>query len=71
MGGMGALNVFLKNPGKYRSCSAFCPISNPLNSAHGQNAFNKYLGSVEAGKTYDPTHLILDFTGSKTPILID
>jgi len=30
-----------------------------------------FLGSVEAGKAYDPTHLVENFNGSKTPILID
>lgn len=29
MGGHGALSIFLKNPGKYRSVSAFAPISHP------------------------------------------
>ena len=30
MGGHGALSLFLKNPGMYKSCSAFVPITNPL-----------------------------------------
>lgn len=29
MGGLGALQIFLKNSEQYKSVSAFCPISNP------------------------------------------
>ena len=42
MGGHGALTLFLKNPGTYKSCSAFAPIVNPLNCAWGEKAFNGY-----------------------------
>jgi len=28
MGGLGALTIALKNPGKYKSVSAFAPIAN-------------------------------------------
>lgn len=55
MGGMGALSIYLKNAGKYRSVSAFCPIANPSNCDWGKKAFQNYLGSVEAGAHYDPT----------------
>ena len=44
MGGHGALMSFLKNPGKYRSASAFAPICNPCNCDWGKNAFQGYLG---------------------------
>lgn len=49
MGGMGALNIFLKNPGKYLSVSALAPMINPTNNPKGQKAFTNYLGSVEKG----------------------
>lgn len=69
---MGALQIFLKNSNKYRSVSAFCPIANPLNCQWGTTAFQNYLGSVEAGASYDPTHLVKDFSGpAHTKILID
>ncbi len=71
MGGLGALTVFLRNPGHYRSVSAFCPIGSPSLTVFGQNAFKNYLGSIEAGAIYDPCHLVGTFTGPKTPILID
>lgn len=44
MGGHGALVSFLKNPNKYKSVSAFAPISNPINCEWGKNAFTGYLG---------------------------
>lgn len=50
MGGHGALIAGLKNPGKYRSVSAFSPVSNPIKCPWGEKAFKNYLGSVEAGK---------------------
>lgn len=61
MGGLGALNSYLKTSGKYRSVSAFAPISHPTEGAWGKNAFSKFLGSVEAGKAYDPTELVAHF----------
>lgn len=39
MGGLGALNVFLKSSGLYKSVSAFCPIASPSLTEFGQNAF--------------------------------
>jgi len=49
MGGMGALLSFLKNAGKFRSVSAFSPISHPSECAWGKNAFEKFFGSIEGG----------------------
>jgi S-(hydroxymethyl)glutathione dehydrogenase / alcohol dehydrogenase len=59
MGGMGALSIALKNPSLYKSVSAFAPICHPTACAWGQRAFTGYLGSVDAGKTFDPTELVL------------
>jgi len=44
MGGHGALICALKNPGKYKSVSAFAPICNPMECAWGKKAFTGYLG---------------------------
>merc|ERR1712038_1292533 len=71
MGGHGALICHLKNPGAYKSVSAFAPICNPTAVPWGEKAFTGYLGSVEAGKAYDATELILKYNGPKAPILID
>ena len=44
MGGHGALICALKCPGKFKSVSAFAPISNPIQAPWGQKAFRGYLG---------------------------
>ena len=44
MGGHGALICALKNPGQYKSVSAFAPICNPINCPWGVKAFTGYLG---------------------------
>ena len=41
--GHGALTIALKNPGEYRSVSAFAPICNPVLCPWGQKAFTGYL----------------------------
>jgi S-(hydroxymethyl)glutathione dehydrogenase/alcohol dehydrogenase len=72
MGGHGALVLALKNPGLFASVSAFAPICNPTNSAWGRKAFEGYLGSVDAGKAYDATEIMLQASRSLyTNILID
>ena len=71
MGGHGALISHLKNPGAFTSVSAFAPICNPTQCAWGDKGFKGYLGSVEAGKAYDATELMLKYSGPKAPILID
>ena len=70
MGGHGALTLFLKNPGKYKSVSAFAPITNPTKCPWGEKAFNGYFGSVEAGKEHDATELLQKYSGD-VDILID
>jgi S-formylglutathione hydrolase len=71
MGGHGALVIALRNPGRYRSVSAFAPIANPTNTPLGHKAFVGYLGSVEAGAQYDATLLAKDYSGPALHILID
>ena len=48
MGGHGALTIALLNPERYRSMSAFSPISNPMDCPWGQKAFMAYLGQDKA-----------------------
>ena len=65
MGGHGALTLFLKNPGKYKSVSAFAPIANPVNAPWGQKAFKGYIGdNEEEWKKHDATELIKQWKGS-------
>lgn len=71
MGGHGALICALKNPGMFRSVSAFAPIANPSNCDWGKDCFRHYLGDDEtAWNAYDSTSLVNH--GAKTnDILID
>jgi S-formylglutathione hydrolase len=73
MGGHGALVTALRNPRRYRSVSAFSPISNPTNAPWGKKAFSHYLGSnVDSWRAYDATFLIKgDDRIEHLPMLID
>ncbi len=54
MGGHGALTIGLRNPGMYRSLSAFAPICTTLHSPWGQKALGYYMGSDTSDwKDYD------------------
>ncbi len=71
MGGHGALVCALRNPGFYRTVSAFAPIAAPMMSPWGQKAFTLYLGPDRgAWQDYDASELVRrrPFPG---PILID
>eukprot|EP01103_Thecamoeba_quadrilineata_P010940 TRINITY_DN2495_c0_g1_i3.p1 TRINITY_DN2495_c0_g1~~TRINITY_DN2495_c0_g1_i3.p1 ORF type:complete len:200 (-),score=23.69 TRINITY_DN2495_c0_g1_i3:96-695(-) len=72
MGGHGALICALKNPGLYRSASAFAPIANPVNAPWGKKAFTGYLGSdQEKWKQWDATELVQNYEGPDLHFLID
>ena len=59
MGGHGALVCALRNPGQYRSVSAFAPIAAPMQCPWGQKAFTGYLGPDESTwLDYDATVLV-------------
>ena len=59
MGGHGALTISLRNPGRFRSTSAFAPIVSPLNCPWGDKALGGYLGDDRAAWTeYDACALI-------------
>ena len=71
MGGHGALIAALKNPGRYRSVSAFSPIGAPSASPWGEKAFRAYLGEDrEAWRAYDAASLVASAT-ERLPILVD
>ncbi|CAL5872232.1 uncharacterized protein PFLUO_LOCUS6491 [Penicillium psychrofluorescens] len=73
MGGHGALTLYFRNPGKYKSVSAFAPVTNPINSPWGQKAFKGYFGddAQEKWKAHDATELIKKWSGGPLDILID
>lgn len=71
MGGHGALICALKEPGMYRSVSAFAPICHPTVSGWGETCFSTYLGDDRnAWAAYDATELVRN-GAAKLPILID
>nr|WP_205527347.1 S-formylglutathione hydrolase [Solimonas sp. K1W22B-7] len=73
MGGHGALVLALRNPGVYRSVSAFAPICAPSLCPWGEKAFSRYLGADrEAWQTYDASALMAAAGGPPFPeILVD
>ncbi|MEA1888570.1 MAG: S-formylglutathione hydrolase [Pseudomonadota bacterium] len=72
MGGHGALSIGLKNPLRYRSISAFSPITNPIQCPWGQKAFTAYLGTDKSSwKDYDSCELIQRTETEQLPVLID
>ncbi|WP_036143034.1 S-formylglutathione hydrolase [Luteibacter sp. 9135] len=72
MGGHGALTVALRNPGRYRSVSAFAPIVAPASVPWGEKAFPRYLGGDrKAWAKYDATALVTAGARFDGRILID
>ncbi len=71
MGGHGALVLALRNPGRYRSVSAFSPIVAPSQVPWGEKAFTAYLGDDRtAWAQWDATALIAG-AGERLPLLVD
>ena len=71
MGGHGALTIALKNPGIFKSVSAFSPICNPSKIPWGKKAFTKYLGNDESSwHDYDACSLVSS-QGWHSEILVD
>ena len=69
MGGHGALTTALRNPGRFKSVSAFAPIVSPLNCPWGEKALGGYLGGDRAAwRQYDACALIED--GARLPDLL-
>ncbi len=71
MGGHGAMTIALKNPARFKSCSAFAPIVEPSTADWTVDAFEKYLGPDKAKwREYDACALVAD--GARFPeFLID
>lgn len=71
MGGHGALTVALKNPGRFKSVSAFAPICSPLNCPWGHKTLSNYLGdSRESWGQYDTVELVKQ-SKAQLPVLVD
>nr|WP_250810621.1 S-formylglutathione hydrolase [Neorhizobium tomejilense] len=71
MGGHGAMTIALRNPDRFRSCSAFAPIVEPSTADWSVPAFEKYLGADRSTwRQYDACALVED--GARFPeFLID
>ena len=71
MGGHGALTIALKNPGQYKSVSAFSPIVSPLSCPWGDKVLSNYLGDDrETWAQYDSVELVKSAT-EHLPVLVD
>jgi S-formylglutathione hydrolase len=69
MGGHGALTIALRNPGRFRSVSAFAPIVAPSQVPWGEKALGGYLGPDRAAwRAHDAVALIED--GARVPDLL-
>lgn len=69
MGGHGALISALRNPGRYRSCSAFAPIVHPMTADWSRGALSAYLGTDESKwRAWDAVALIEG--GARVPELL-
>lgn len=72
MGGHGAITIALKNPGRYKSVSAFAPISSPMRCPWGEKALVGYLGADRAAwREYDSTALIEERGWRGPALLVD
>ncbi|QOY63090.1 S-formylglutathione hydrolase [Lysobacter sp. H21R4] len=71
MGGHGALVIALRNPGMFRSVSAFSPVVAPSQVPWGEKAFSAYLGDDrDEWKQWDAAALVPD-ASERLPLLVD
>lgn len=71
MGGHGALVLALRNPGRYRSVSAFSPIVAPSLVPWGQKAFTAYLGDDRNAWARHDACALVATASERLPLLID
>jgi S-formylglutathione hydrolase len=71
MGGHGALTISLRNPGLYKSTSAFAPIVSPLNCPWGHKALGGYLGDDRAAWADYDACALLEGGARLSDLLID
>lgn len=74
MGGHGALTIGLRNPGIYKSLSAFAPICTTLHSPWGKKSLGNYLGEdTSTWREYDASEVARNLSDASTRnrILVD
>ncbi|WP_413872687.1 S-formylglutathione hydrolase [Albidovulum sp.] len=71
MGGHGALTLAMRLPGRFRSVSAFAPITHPSRSDWGRKQLTAYLGADESAWTGHDGTLLMRRLGFDGPVLVD
>ncbi|WP_431855805.1 S-formylglutathione hydrolase [Azospirillum sp.] len=71
MGGHGALVCALRNPGRYRSVSAFAPIVNPAAVPWGEKAFGRFFGPDRSRWLEWDSCALIAGAQERLPLLID
>ncbi len=71
MGGHGALTMAMRLPGRFRSVSAFAPITHPSQSDWGRKQLTAYLGADESLWAPHDSTLLMRRLGFDGPVLID
>ncbi|MEL7281199.1 MAG: S-formylglutathione hydrolase [Pseudomonadota bacterium] len=71
MGGHGALTLAMGLPGRFRSVSAFAPISHPTASDWGRKQLGAYLGDDESTWAAHDATLMMREAGFNGPVLTD
>lgn len=71
MGGHGALTIAMSLPGRFKSVSAFAPISHPTASDWGRKQFTAYLGEDQSGWAPHDATLLMRAHGFDGPLLVD
>ena len=72
MGGHGALTLALRHPQRWRSVSAFAPISAPMRCPWGEKALTGYLGPDRSRwAEHDATQLLRSRGPLPCPLLVD
>lgn len=71
MGGHGAITIGLKSPGRYKSVSAFAPISSPMRCPWGEKALSRYLGENRIDWENHDSCVLLGRATEQLPLLVD
>jgi len=71
MGGHGALTIAMSLPGRFKSVSAFAPISHPTASDWGRKQFSAYLGDDTSTWAAHDATLLMRERGFDGPLLVD
>ncbi|MCG7521575.1 S-formylglutathione hydrolase [Ruegeria sp. Ofav3-42] len=71
MGGHGALTLAMNLPGRFRSVSAFAPISNPTGADWGRKQLSAYLGDDQSVWDNHDASVLMREKGFDGPVLID